>query len=231
MEFTFENGSRTIPVPWLATYSIPYDTPPIYNGKDFYDFFVLVDLYPNLDNGSSVAATTNLPSAATPTASYDTSTTEPFSTALPAAATTTPSSPPSGVPTSSAVPEPTPGGWLGSSYPESPDVVQPDLGLVGGGVLTGYFLNESSIAVLSIPSFELNREAVSSFSATVGEFLRRSQTAGLKKVVIDVQQNGGGDTLLATDTFKQVGTFCIDLTSSTLTAVSVLSIHRSVRWK
>jgi len=212
MEFTFENGSRTIPVPWLATYSIPSYTPPIYTGQDFYKFFVL-GLYPNTDDGSSVAVTTDLPSAATPTASYVTTTTETISTDLPTAATTTFDSPPSGDPTSSAVPVPTAQGWINSSYPENPDVVQPNLGLVGGGVLTGYFLNESSIAVLSIPSFELTREAINSFSATVGEFLSRSQEAGLKKVVIDVQQNGGGDTLLATDTFKQVGASRIDLTS------------------
>ena len=80
--------------------------------------------------------------------------------------------------------------------------MQPDLG--DTGVITGYFLNHTSTAVLSIPSFYAYGDAVVSFSDTIGEFLRRSKQAGMTKVVIDVQQNGGGDTLLAVDAFKRV---------------------------
>ena len=67
----------------------------------------------------------------------------------------------------------------------------------------GYFLNASSISVLSIPSFDEYGDAVGTFQSTIGEFIIRSKAAGLKKVVIDLQQNMGGETLLAIDTFKQ----------------------------
>ena len=224
MQFTFENGSRTIPIPWLATYSVPDYTPPIYTGQDFYDFFVLAQ-FP--DEGSFTETTiTDLPPAATSTLFSDI-----FSTDYPTAATTTSDSSPSSYPTSSGVPVTTASGWGSAAYPDNPDVVQPNLGLPGGGVLTGYFLNESSIAVLSIPSFELSREAIFTFSATVGEFLTRSLEAGMKKVVVDVQQNTGGDSLLAADTFKQVGLVCIDLPTWRLINFSVFPLHRSLRWK
>ena len=45
-----------------------------------------------------------------------------------------------------------------------------------------------------------------SFPDTITEFLSRSQQAGMKRIVIDLQQNSGGDALLAFDTFKQVKT-------------------------
>ena len=90
--------------------------------------------------------------------------------------------------------------WNNSAYPSNPVAAEPDLG--GEGVLSGYFLNESLTAVLSIPNF--NPGNITTFSNTVGQFLRLSKAAGMQKIVVDVQQNYGGDTLLATDTFKQV---------------------------
>lgn len=94
--------------------------------------------------------------------------------------------------------------WGNPAYPDNPDIVQPDLSTSGGGFVTGYFLNSSSIGVLSIPSFLEYGDAVGTFSDTVGEFLRRSKAAGLKKIVIDLQHNDGGAALLAHDTFKHV---------------------------
>lgn len=85
----------------------------------------------------------------------------------------------------------------------APVVLQPDLG--SGGWVSGYFLNDLSLAVLSIPSFQAFGDSVAEFSDTVEEFLRKSQAAGMKKILIDLQQNSGGDTFLAIDTFKQVG--------------------------
>lgn len=96
----------------------------------------------------------------------------------------------------------TPTSWSDSAYPQHPDVVQPELG--DTGVLTGYFLHDSSTAVLSIPSFEGDGDSAASFSLTVAEFLRRSRDARLSRVVIDLQQNQGGSTLLAFDAFRQV---------------------------
>lgn len=89
------------------------------------------------------------------------------------------------------------------AYPTVPDVAQQDLGTFGGGFISGYFLKESSIAVLSIPGFDEADDAVDTFSSTIANFVSSAITAGMKKVVIDLQQNYGGDTLLAFDTFKQ----------------------------
>lgn len=91
--------------------------------------------------------------------------------------------------------------WSNSAYPSKADVHQPDLGT--GGYITGYFLRDSAIAVLSIPSFEMTAQAISSFSTTIGLFISESKKAGMKKVIIDLQQNQGGEALLATDAFKQ----------------------------
>ncbi|KAE8333676.1 hypothetical protein BDV39DRAFT_211807 [Aspergillus sergii] len=81
------------------------------------------------------------------------------------------------------------------AYPSTADVTSD-----GGALLRGYFLNDSSLAVLSIPHFDSNAPQL--FSNTVKEFLARSTIAGLKKVVIDVQQNSGGSPLLALEVFK-----------------------------
>lgn len=100
--------------------------------------------------------------------------------------------------------EPTQASWgPGSGYPENPAIVQPDLGLYGGGSLSGYFFQDSSLAVLSMPSFQETGDAIDSFSRTVAQFLVDSKAAGMQKVLIDLQQNYGGDTLLAFDTFKR----------------------------
>lgn len=97
----------------------------------------------------------------------------------------------------------TPSTWNNPAYPTVPDVAQQDLGTFGGGFISGYFLKESSIAVLSIPSFDEAGDAIDTFSSTIANFVSSATTAGMKKVVIDLQQNYGGDALLAFDTFKQ----------------------------
>lgn len=97
---------------------------------------------------------------------------------------------------------PTPTSLGNPAYPDNPDIYQPDIGSTG--ILTGYFLRDISTAVLSIPSFQAFDIAVQSFSDTVGQFLTQSKEAGMKKILIDLQENGGGDTFLAIDTFKQV---------------------------
>lgn len=101
-------------------------------------------------------------------------------------------------------PTPTSTSWNNGAYPSNPNVLQPDLGIDGGGFLTGYLLNDSSLAVLSIPSFAEFGDAIGTFSSTVTQFITRTLQAGPRKVVIDLQQNSGGDELLAIDTFKQV---------------------------
>ncbi|GAB7350679.1 hypothetical protein MBLNU459_g1242t1 [Dothideomycetes sp. NU459] len=95
--------------------------------------------------------------------------------------------------------------WANTSdaYPVFADVYQTDLGVTRGGILTGYFLNDTSTAVLSVPSFDEYGDAIGTFSDTVSQFIAKAKAAGLQKVVIDLQQNGGGDIELAFDTFRQ----------------------------
>ena len=62
------------------------------------------------------------------------------------------------------------------AHSQNPDIFQLSLG--SGGFVTGYFLHESSLAALSIPSFEMSGSALTSFSRTVGK------EVGLTKVLI-----------------------------------------------
>jgi hypothetical protein len=41
------------------------------------------------------------------------------------------------------------------AFPEDPDVAQPDLGVFGGGVVTGYLYRDISTGVLSLPTFDM----------------------------------------------------------------------------
>jgi C-terminal processing protease CtpA/Prc len=81
-------------------------------------------------------------------------------------------------------------------------VVQQGLG--NGGYASGYFLNKSSIAVLSLPSFDMDGIFAVSFQQFVKDFLQRSRTAGMKKLVIDLQGNGGGSVFDGYELFTQV---------------------------
>ena len=196
--FVFENGTEPLTLPWLATYFVPDDTPKITSGNDLYQFFVLGQ-YPEVDTAAG-------------TASFPTNSPEPFASAsnfTNATSTATPVVDPSAAASASVVvadpdpPEAT--SWEYFPYPQNPVTVQPYLG--DGGVITGYFLNDDTTAVLSIPSFSINSEAIISFSTTVGDFLQKSRDAGKERIIIDLQRNGGDGDLLATDTFKQVCLF------------------------
>ena len=187
--FNFENQSTTGSLPWLALYS-PFiaDNPPsITTGQDLYDYFVLgID---SATSSNSSAASTSVPAAAS------TSFAPASSTTVGAAATTA----------SSAAASPSNWGDYFVAYPLDPIVSQPNLGLLNGGILSGYFLNDGVTAVLSIPSFDATAENAVSFSSTVTEFLDKSKAAGRTRIIIDLQRNDGGSDLLAVDAFKQVG--------------------------
>ena len=174
-----ENGTTIGPTPWLAVYNSPGYTGPLETGGDFYNFFVL-GFYP----ASAVFPDSNTPAAASSAAAS--------STASPDTTDTS---------DTSADASPTPLTWGNPAYPDTPDVAQQNLST--GGFVSGYFLRNSSIAVLSIPSFDEAGEAINTFSSTIRTFLNASKEAGMKKVVIDLQSNYGGVALLAFDTFKQ----------------------------
>ena len=182
LNFVFANGTQ-LPSQWYSLASVPFGAPSINNGQDFFNFFITNEIAVDNAGSSSASSTTAPASAPTDTPS----------------ATTSDSSAPSSSPNGGARPALT--SWELPAYPPNPDVVQPDLGY--GGFITGYFLNDTKTGVLSIPSFEMTGSAITTFSNTIAEFIRRSQEAGMLKIVIDLQQNYGGNVLLATDAFKQ----------------------------
>ncbi|KAM3070136.1 hypothetical protein ACMFMG_003829 [Clarireedia jacksonii] len=158
---------------YLAIYDSPGPTGPLETGGDFYNFFVL-GFYPASFNPDDGDESTD--DSATDDSADDSSTTTENSTVT---------------------------GWDNAAYPSVPDVAQEDLGTFGEGVVSGYFLNSTSVSVLSIPSFDVEGDAVATFQTAITQFITRTKAAGLQKVVIDLQQNYGGQSLLAIDTFKQ----------------------------
>jgi len=96
--------------------------------------------------------------------------------------------------TTTPTPEPTAPGY---PFP----VIKHSRDLVGG-----YFLNGTDVAVLSIPSFNAEQgfEDIQEFQSVVQKFLGKCVKEGKKKLVIDLQANGGGKILLGYDTFKQL---------------------------
>lgn len=182
LTFTFENGTELGPEPWLAIYNSPGETGPLATGGDFYNFFVL-GLYPASYNPDAVATDSSAAPTAAPTQTADSAANVSSTASVESIA-------------------PTPTAWESTAYPQKPDIVQDDFTI--SGVLSGYFLHDISTAVLSIPSFQAFDNAVEAFSKTIGDFLAESKKAGMKKILIDVQQNGGGVSLLAIDAFKQV---------------------------
>ncbi|KAF2132372.1 hypothetical protein P153DRAFT_421326 [Dothidotthia symphoricarpi CBS 119687] len=96
----------------------------------------------------------------------------------------------SATPTATTTSIPAPG------YP--PPVVREEHNLIGG-----YFLEDeySDVAVLSVPSF-VGIDAQAEFQQTAETFLAAAKAAGKKKLVVDVQANGGGTILLGYDLYK-----------------------------
>ncbi|BAE66546.1 unnamed protein product [Aspergillus oryzae RIB40] len=80
-----------------------------------------------------------------------------------------------------------------------------------GGMVAGYFMNGSDfedVAVLKIVTFDTSSDergdAAVEFQDVVKQFLGNCTDAGKKKLVIDLRENGGGDTDLLLDTFMQL---------------------------
>lgn len=88
--------------------------------------------------------------------------------------------------------------WYSASsgaYPADPDVYEID------GFVAGYFLDDISTGVLSIPTFDMSTDSLDSFTSTVQSFINGAGNNSLDRVVIDLQRNSGGLTVLAFDTF------------------------------
>jgi hypothetical protein len=93
---------------------------------------------------------------------------------------------------------------ISQAYPEEADIFQPDLSIADGGVVTGYFFEDISTGVLSLPTFDVVGDpTIPDFGETVANFIGNATEAKLSKIVIDLQRNSGGAVLLAFNTFKQ----------------------------
>ncbi|VUC25888.1 unnamed protein product [Clonostachys rosea] len=89
------------------------------------------------------------------------------------------------------------------NYPNNPIVIQSNFS--SGGVVSGYILESDSIGVLSLPSFvaQPGKADPLSFHDAVAGFISEASSKGIKKVVIDLSGNPGGNVYLGYDTFKQ----------------------------
>ncbi|KAG5974691.1 hypothetical protein E4U55_008097 [Claviceps digitariae] len=95
-------------------------------------------------------------------------------------------------------PKPPPSSSSLTGYP-SPQISTQD------GVVTGYYLSGAGVddvAVLTITSFDPASPA--EFQAVIMDFLSEASDAGKKKLVVDLQNNGGGLVLLGYDFFRQL---------------------------
>ncbi|KAI9685014.1 MAG: hypothetical protein M1822_005406 [Bathelium mastoideum] len=170
MNLVFENGS-TAQNRWLALFGSPGFTGPLETGGDFYNFFVL-GLYPANFNATFAAyySNSNL-SSGNPTLDADDGDddTEPQTS------------------------------WCKDSpaYPCDTMTYQKDLGQFSNGALTGYFLENISTAVLSLPSFEQYADSIDTFSQAVIDFVGNATKRHAKTVIVDLQQNAGGEVSLA----------------------------------
>lgn len=78
------------------------------------------------------------------------------------------------------------------------------------GAVAGYFMKDegfTDIAVLKIITFAPEPDSnkmENEFQTVVKKFLHRCKEAGMKRLVIDLRENGGGSTQLLLDTFMQL---------------------------
>lgn len=178
LNFTFAKDTgatrEDIQTYWLAVFNWLYGTGPLTTGGDFYNFFVL-GLWP-AQNGTA---------------------------AQPDGSSTVTKKTKRQDDQDGQVCNETSWSSVSDAYPEKADVSQADLCLEGGGVVTGYFFDEISTGVLSIPTFDIYSDGLASFTSTVQDFIDGAQKNNIEHVVIDLQQNSGGIAGLAFDTFAR----------------------------
>lgn len=85
----------------------------------------------------------------------------------------------------------------------TPAVEQGELDDSNDELITGYILEDISTAVLSIPHFySTGAGGYDTFRFAIQDLILAAQEKKAKRIIIDVQQNTGGSTLRAYDTFK-----------------------------
>lgn len=180
-DITFQNGTVSSNK-WYAMYNGPGDTGPLETGGDFYNYFVLG----------------LLPASYNSTVSDDTSDDPDDSGASQQSGDSSGNGDDDDSDQDNTL-------YYTSSgaFPEQVDVIQASVGDSVTRYVTGYLLNGTMNAALSLPTFYASNTSVDDFSGAVQEFLSKSKTAGFEKIIVDVQQNDGGDALLAYNTFRQ----------------------------
>ncbi|KAL1800496.1 hypothetical protein ACET3X_000838 [Alternaria dauci] len=190
LTFTFENNTSLDTI-WLAMYAETGLTGPLTTPGDFYNYFVLGLIPAEFDPNA-------VPSPSWWPADYNISFEE-----------------------DEVAPDPEPGfdcstpegpavNWCNvtngeiGAYPNDPIVVQNDMSITGAGAMSGYILDDISTGILSIPSFYQDNLSVFYFFNAIDEFIGNATAKGIKRVVIDLQQNAGGLVLLALTTFQQI---------------------------
>jgi hypothetical protein len=176
LNFTYQNTS-TYQTFWLGRYLGGSDTGPLETPGDFYNYFVL-----GLPPASYVPDVKWWPDLPTGTISGSSEVTPDYGCRNNAP------------------------NWCKDSYgafPDSPNTTQVDLSVVGFGIVSGYFLDELSTGVLSIPSFLQFDADVGTFSEAVASFLGNATARNMSRIIIDLQKNSGGSVDLVFDVFKQ----------------------------
>lgn len=185
INYTQANGTITESY-WLASYSEAGHTGPLTTAGDFYNYFVLGILpaswnatnpqwWPNATAESGDSGEGGIDNTTSP------------------------------VDLLCASGNPGSENWCAQSfgaYPNDPDYTQKDLGRLKGGVVTGYILDEKT-GVLSIPSFLQQGNDTLNFFRSVDDFIGDAAEKNISRVVIDLQQNYGGLSLLAVSVFKR----------------------------
>ncbi|KAF1968020.1 hypothetical protein BU23DRAFT_558868 [Bimuria novae-zelandiae CBS 107.79] len=184
VNYTQANGTTTYSY-WLASYSEAQHTGPLTTAGDFFNYFVL-GLLPDSWNASNPQWWPDWEGES------DDSEDDGEDGPTPADVICT-----AGNPRQVS--------WCKDSqgaYPNNPDYVQEDLNRLKGGVVSGYFLDNTT-GVLSIPSFLQQGIDTKNFFRVIDEFLGDATEMNISRIVIDLQQNHGGLNLLALSVFKR----------------------------
>jgi hypothetical protein len=178
LNFKYKNGS-VYETYWLGIYRGGSNTGPLATPGDFYNYFVLgllpASYEPDVQWWPTLPPDTTNGSAAIPSSDFGCRNDAP--------------------------------NWCNATFggfPDDPITTQADLSVTGTGIVSGYILHDLSIGVLSIPTFLQFDADVGTFSDAVSTFFGNATLHNVTRIVIDLQQNSGGDVLLAFEVFKRI---------------------------
>ncbi|CAI6333810.1 unnamed protein product [Periconia digitata] len=225
LDFAFANGS-TLNTEWLAIYTSDMNTGPMSTPGDFFNYFVL-GMVPSgydpeaptqwwsdndiLNDTLAIGDEQFIDESEVEQAAQDVF----------------------GCPTNNTLGS----SWCSESsgaYPSDPVVAQSGLGVSGTGVVTGYIFDDISTAVLSIPSFFMLDQEITDFDAAIEQFIGNATARKSKQLIIDLQQNSGGMSLLAFTLFKRLFNGLEPYTGSRIRsheAANILGTAYSEWWK